>query len=131
MNSTIIGRCVWKKHSGNLIIWRNYQALGMIYTNVNTRLYSKTNSNKYKSKVTSASLVEICKRLLSSSTDRPTKKLPPLMNFPEIVWPSLIKSFRNFILSTFIIKPYMDREFNIPEFVKGSKKAVEVHKLVY
>lgn len=48
------------------------------------------------------------------------------MNFPQIIWPSLIKSIRNFILTTFIIKPYMDREFNLPDFVLGSKKAVEV-----
>ncbi|GLV40614.1 uncharacterized protein CBL_04416 [Carabus blaptoides fortunei] len=48
------------------------------------------------------------------------------MEFPEIVWPSIIKSLRNFILTTFIIKPYFDRDFNLPEFVAGSKKAVEV-----
>ncbi|KAJ8935399.1 hypothetical protein NQ314_012817 [Rhamnusium bicolor] len=47
-------------------------------------------------------------------------------NFPKVVWPSLIKSFRNFILATFVIKPYFDREFNLPDFIAGSKKAVEV-----
>lgn len=57
----------------------------------------------------------------------PSNKLPQLMsNFPKIVWPSLFKSIRNFILATFIIKPYLDREFNLPDFVAGSKKAVEV-----
>ncbi|KAJ8958648.1 hypothetical protein NQ318_016373 [Aromia moschata] len=57
----------------------------------------------------------------------PANKLPQLMpNLPKIVWPSLIKSIRNFILATFIIKPYLDREFNLPDFVAGSKKAVEV-----
>lgn len=48
------------------------------------------------------------------------------MEFPQVVWPSIIKSIRNVILTTFIIKPYLDREFNVPDFVKGSKKAVEV-----
>lgn len=57
----------------------------------------------------------------------PSNKLPQLMpDFPKIVWPSLLKSLRNFILATFIIKPYLDREFNLPDFVAGSKKAVEV-----
>lgn len=57
----------------------------------------------------------------------PSNKLPPLMpDFPKIVWPSLLKSIRNFILATFIIKPYFDKEFNLPDFVAGSKKAVEV-----
>lgn len=53
-------------------------------------------------------------------------KLPPLMNFPEVVWPSLIKSLRNFILAHFIIKPYFDKDFNLPDFVSGAKQAVEV-----
>lgn len=57
----------------------------------------------------------------------PSNKLPQLMpDFPKIVWPALFKSIRNFILATFIIKPYLDREFNLPDFVAGSKKAVEV-----
>lgn len=47
-------------------------------------------------------------------------------DFPKIVWPSFIKSIRNFILATFIIKPYLDKEFTLLDFVKGSKKAVEV-----
>lgn len=63
------------------------------------------------------------------SSGKSVEKLPPLMDFPEIVWPSLIKSIRNFILSTFIIKPYFDHEFNLPDFVKGSKKALEVSEI--
>lgn len=66
-------------------------------------------------------------RSFSEESGPPSKKLPPLMsNFPKIVWPSVIKSIRNFILATFIIKPYLDREFNLKDFVDGSKKAVEV-----
>lgn len=66
------------------------------------------------------------KRFYSSNSGPPSTKLPPLMNFPEIMWPSLIKSIRNFILSTFIIKPYFDRDFSLPDFVRGSKQALEV-----
>lgn len=66
-------------------------------------------------------------RWFSEESAPPSNKLPPLMpNFPKIVWPSLIKSIRNFILATFIIKPYLDREFSLTDFVNGSKKAVEV-----
>lgn len=65
-------------------------------------------------------------RCNSTESGPPAKKLPTLMTYPEIVWPSIIKSLRNFILTTFIIKPYFDRDFNLPDFVAGSKKAVEV-----
>lgn len=69
-----------------------------------------------------------CKRLFSSSSDDNTpSQIPPLMNFPIIVWPSVFKSIRNFILTTFIIRPYLDLEFDISDFIKGSKRAVEVH----
>lgn len=68
-----------------------------------------------------------CKRLFSSGSDDNTpSQIPPLMNFPMIVWPSVFKSIRNFILTTFIIRPYLDVEFDIGDFIKGSKRAVEV-----
>nr|CAH7744099.1 unnamed protein product [Callosobruchus chinensis] len=61
------------------------------------------------------------------SSGPPSNRLPPLMpDATKIVWPSLLKSIRNFILATFIIKPYFDNEFSLSEFVHGSKKAVEV-----
>lgn len=67
-------------------------------------------------------------RYLSEKSGPPSNKLPQLMpDFPKIIWPSLIKSIRNFILATFIIKPYLDREFTLPDFVMGSKKAVEAN----
>lgn len=88
---------------------------------------SKINNDKFK-KCTYKNnrLTNVSQRWQSSDSSPPSNKLPPLMTFPEIVWPSLIKSVRNFILSTFIIKPYFDREFNLPDFVKGAKKALEV-----
>ncbi|KAK5649113.1 hypothetical protein RI129_004005 [Pyrocoelia pectoralis] len=92
---------------------------------------SKYSTNKNNENKRSASVYEVCKRLLSSDDGVQRRKLPPLMNFPEIIWPSLFKSMRNFILSTFIIKPYMDHEFSIPDFVKGSKKALEVYNMWY
>lgn len=86
-------------------------------------------TSKRKQQFQQNSLFDVCRRLVSSESGPPSNKLPPLMNFPQIIWPSLIKSIRNFILTTFIIKPYMDREFNLPDFVYGSKKAVEVRML--
>ncbi|ENN71524.1 hypothetical protein D910_07281 [Dendroctonus ponderosae] len=61
-----------------------------------------------------------------SGPPAPSCKLPPLMDFPNIAWPSVFKSLKNLIFTTLIIKPYMDAEFSLPEFVQGSKKAVEV-----
>ncbi|XP_050296342.1 m-AAA protease-interacting protein 1, mitochondrial [Anthonomus grandis grandis] len=58
-------------------------------------------------------------------------KLPPLMDVPVRPWPSILKSFKNFFVTALIIKPYFDPEFNLSDFVQGSKRAVQVvsHKL--
>ncbi|GBP41350.1 m-AAA protease-interacting protein 1, mitochondrial [Eumeta japonica] len=48
------------------------------------------------------------------------------MNFPPIVWPSFIKFIRNWMFATFIIKPYFDNEFSLPDFIEASKQAVQV-----
>lgn len=83
--------------------------------------------NRYLQRQASA-LVKPCERCFCQESGPPasSKKLPPLMNFPVVVWPSLFRSFKNLILTTFIIKPYFDVEFSLPEFVQASKKAVEV-----
>ncbi|KAL3288888.1 hypothetical protein HHI36_003333 [Cryptolaemus montrouzieri] len=62
----------------------------------------------------------------NKNEELPNNKLPPLMQFPKLIWPSLGKSIKNFFLTNIIIKPYMDNEFSLPEFILGSKKAVEV-----
>lgn len=54
------------------------------------------------------------------------RTLPRLMNFPEIMWPSMLNSIKNWIMVQFIIRPYMDREFNIRDFCHGAKKAMQV-----
>lgn len=75
---------------------------------------------------TDRSQIDYTKRWCSVNTGPPSNKLPPLMNIPQVVWPSVFKSLHNFILSTFIIKPYFDREFSLADFVLGAKKALEV-----
>lgn len=54
------------------------------------------------------------------------RRLPPLMSFPEIVWPSAIKTIRNWIFSNVIVTPHLDKDFNMHDFVEGAKQAVEV-----
>ncbi|XP_023016726.1 m-AAA protease-interacting protein 1, mitochondrial [Leptinotarsa decemlineata] len=67
------------------------------------------------------------KRFFSDDKIKPPSKFPQLMpETPIFVWPSLFKTIRNFILATFIIKPYFDKDFNLKDFVDASKKAVEV-----
>lgn len=49
-------------------------------------------------------------------------ELPKLMDVPLVVWPSIFKTIRNWILSNFIIMRYFDPEFNLDDFVIGSKQ---------
>ncbi|XP_058176836.1 m-AAA protease-interacting protein 1, mitochondrial [Anopheles ziemanni] len=49
-----------------------------------------------------------------------------LMDFPQLVWPSVIKTVRNWIMVHFIIRPYFDREFSLPDFVQGAKQALQI-----
>lgn len=55
-----------------------------------------------------------------------SRKLPQLMDFPPIVWPSFIKFIKNWMFSNFIIRPYFDQEFRLSEFIEASKHAVQV-----
>lgn len=49
-----------------------------------------------------------------------------LMDFPLIIWPNIIKTIKNWIYTTLIIRPYLDPEFNLTAFVEGSKLAAAV-----
>ncbi|XP_055544064.1 m-AAA protease-interacting protein 1, mitochondrial [Wyeomyia smithii] len=64
-----------------------------------------------------------------SQDDIPPNKprsLPKLMDFPELVWPSVVKSVKNWIMVHFIIRPYFDRDFNLPDFIRGAKQALQI-----
>lgn len=54
------------------------------------------------------------------------KSLPQLMSFPKIVWPSVFKSIKNWIMINFIVRPYFDKSFNLAEFTSGTKHALQV-----
>lgn len=49
-----------------------------------------------------------------------------LMDFPLIIWPNIIKTIKNWIYTTLIIRPYLDPDFNLSAFVEGSKLAAAV-----
>lgn len=55
-----------------------------------------------------------------------TRRLPQLMDFPPIVWPSILNFVKNWMFSNFIIRPYFEQEFSLYEFIEGSKHAVQV-----
>lgn len=61
----------------------------------------------------------------SRSDDGPY--LPPLMEmpFPPRTWPRFLYSIRNWFFIYFVIRPYMDKDFDIQEFNRGAKQAVE------
>lgn len=68
-------------------------------------------------------------RSYCQSNPEPVSKrrlLPPLMAFQEVIWPSVFKSMRGFIFLHFIIRPYLDGEFNVKEFTTGAKQAVHI-----
>lgn len=57
-------------------------------------------------------------------------RLPELMEFPKIVWPSIIKSIKNWILVNLIIRPYFDKDFNISDFSSGTRHALQVTQFI-
>ncbi|CAH2058128.1 unnamed protein product, partial [Iphiclides podalirius] len=55
-----------------------------------------------------------------------SRKLPQLMEFPPVIWPSLIKYIKNWMFANFIIRPYFDQDFSLSDFIEASKHAVQV-----
>lgn len=54
------------------------------------------------------------------------RSLPTVMQFPNIIWPSVLKTIKNWVMINFIIRPYFDKEFDMSDFVGGTKHALEV-----
>ncbi|XP_059487339.1 m-AAA protease-interacting protein 1, mitochondrial [Neocloeon triangulifer] len=50
---------------------------------------------------------------------------PKLMEFPQVLWPSIFKVIKNWIMAKFVITPYFDRDFDLREFGEASQQAVE------
>lgn len=67
----------------------------------------------------------------SQMPQRRGRSLPALMDFPEITWPSVLKTIKNFVFVHLIIRPYFDRDFALQDFIDGSKQALSVSKLFF
>lgn len=65
--------------------------------------------------------------LLCQSTGNEDREvtLPPLSDYPLLMWPEVFKSIRNFVFNHFVIRPYMDNEFDLKEFNRGAKQVGE------
>lgn len=58
--------------------------------------------------------------------------MPPLMKGPELNWPSSFMMLRNWCLISFVVRPYLDRDFIFTDFLNGSKQAVVlVSNIIY
>ncbi|CAB3377960.1 Hypothetical predicted protein [Cloeon dipterum] len=65
-------------------------------------------------------------RVRCYSDDRPSQmQFPLLMEYPQLLWPSVFKVFKNWIMAKFVITPYFDKDFNLKEFGEASQQAVE------
>lgn len=60
----------------------------------------------------------------SNETNLP---LPDLTDIPIYIWPNIINTIRNFFFEKLIIKRYFDKEFNVTDFVEGSKQVSHFH----
>ena len=87
-------------------------------------------SSKLSTKQTSSDFTTGCRFQRSYSSDvddgRPKRTLPTLMDFPEVLWPSMLKTIRNWIMVNFIIRPYFDNDFNMPDLIRGTRHALQV-----
>ncbi len=54
------------------------------------------------------------------------RRLPSLTDFPEIAFPKLSHTLRNWFLTHTLIAPYFDPEFDVNDFISGAKAAVQL-----
>ncbi|VVC86891.1 m-AAA protease-interacting protein 1, mitochondrial [Leptidea sinapis] len=97
--------------------------IGQIVARQSYRLCFRT-SNKYLLVPVTSRCPDLTSRNFCDKVE--ARRLPQLMEFPPIVWPSLINFIKNWMFANFIIRPYFDREFRLAEFVEASKHAVQV-----
>lgn len=88
-------------------------------------LFKQTSSNLYSKSSKVHHHVFQRKRFLRIWTQAQNQP-SSLMDFPEIVWPSVLKSLNNAFISKLIINQYLDNDFNLAEFVRGAKRALQV-----
>lgn len=101
-------------------------AVRQVLTRQTIRLYDRV---PYKSLTKQPNITSTCTvtQFRYYCEDRvEARKLPPLMEFPPVVWPSFIKFIKNWMFANFIIRPYFEPEFSLQEFIEASKHAVQV-----
>lgn len=63
---------------------------------------------------------------ISSTVDRyyckDYRPFPEVPEFPPVVWPNVFKSIKALLYTYLIIKPQWDKDFNLYDFSKNSKK---------
>lgn len=66
-----------------------------------------------------------------SPSSKKIPRLPELMEAPFLVWPSVLKTIKNWMFINFVIKPHLDKDFVLVDFVQGTKQALDVvsHRL--
>ncbi|XP_014216886.1 m-AAA protease-interacting protein 1, mitochondrial [Copidosoma floridanum] len=94
-------------------------------------LYCMRNSRKTVLPITSSFLTRCRNYSDESESQSDYVKLPPLTDDKPLVYPSFFKSLRSFIQVFFVIKPYLDMDFVMNEFLEGAKQALHTvsHKL--
>lgn len=104
------------------------QTRSLCYLTPKTSQTKQTNVQQkfYYNDVRHGLLPIIHRKYSTDNENRRSKQLPTLMEFPKLIWPSLLKTIKNWILVNFIVRPYFDHEFNMPGFVNGSKQAIQV-----
>jgi len=63
--------------------------------------------------------------LANNNQEKPPVVLPDLMDFPRLIWPRFFLVVQNMIY-TYIIRTYMDEEFDIQEFDRGARQALSI-----
>lgn len=91
----------------NLNVGKNTKPLLHNYNHIRTRLLNKLLPNVIQ-----------CRNY----NEAQNLELPSLTDEPKLVWPSFFNSIRNFVQCNFVIKSYMEPDFNLPEFLEGSKQ---------
>lgn len=52
--------------------------------------------------------------------------LPPLMEFPNTLFPKISHTIRNFFFARLLIAPYFDQDFSIKDFSSGASKSASM-----
>jgi len=88
-----------------------------------TRNRIRTNITQYNNESDLLSTmvpVTACRMYCTESNPQPRITLPMLVDGTSQIAPSFFVPFKLFYLSVFKIVPHVDKDFNVPEFIKGA-----------